>query len=169
MVLDIIFIVLGLFCVIVGFIGCIVPVIPGIPLSYLGVVLLHLTSRIEFSTTFLILWGVVVIVVQVLDYFIPIWGTKKFGGGKKGIWGSLLGVVLGIFILPPWGIIIFPFVGAVLGELLDEKGFKEALRTGFGSFLGFIFGTVAKLVVASILLFYFIKELFVLISETIII
>lgn len=158
MVIDIVLIVLGLICIVVGFVGCILPVIPGIPLSYVGIVLLHLTSRVDFSPQFLVIWGIVVIIIQVLDYFVPIWGTKRFGGGKKGVWGSMLGVVLGLFILPPWGIIVLPFVGAVIGELLDEKEIKEALKAGFGSFLGFIVGTVAKFLVAIVLAFYFIKE-----------
>ncbi|WP_108821970.1 DUF456 domain-containing protein [Dysgonomonas sp. Marseille-P4361] len=161
MILDIILISLGFICILVGFAGCILPVLPGIPLSYLGIVLLHFTSVVNFSPQFLIVWGIVVIVIQVLDYFIPIWGTKYFGGGKKGMWGSLLGIVLGVFILPPWGIIIFPFVGAVIGELIDEKEFKEAMKAGFGAFLGFLVGTVAKLVVAAVLAFYFVKEVIV--------
>lgn len=161
MVLDIVLLVLGFVCVIVGFVGCILPVIPGIPLSYLGLILLHLTSKVDFSPQFLIIWGIVVIVIQILDYFVPIWGTKRFGGGKKGMWGSMLGIVVGVFILPPWGIIIFPFVGAVIGELLDEKEIKEAMKAGLGSFLGFVLGTVAKLVVAAVLTYYFIKEAFV--------
>lgn len=166
MILDIVLIILGLLCVIVGFAGCILPILPGIPLSYLGVVLLHLTSNVDFSPQFLIIWGIIVIVIQVLDYFIPIWGTRYFGGGKKGMWGSLLGVVLGVFILPPWGIIIFPFLGAVIGELADEKDFKEAMKAGLGAFLGFLVGTVAKLVVAAILAFYFVKEVVVSVIPT---
>lgn len=158
MALDITLIILGLICIVVGFIGCIVPALPGIPLSYLGIILLHLTSQVDFTPHFLIIWGVIVIVVQVLDYFIPIWGTKRFGGGKKGIWGSVLGIIAGLFIFPPWGLIIFPFVGAVIGELIDEKEFKDAVKAGFGAFLGFIIGTVLKLVVAVVLAFYYIKE-----------
>lgn len=161
MVLDIVLLVLGLICVVIGFIGCILPVIPGIPLSYLGIILLHLTSKVAFSPEFLIVWGIVVIVIQILDYFIPIWGTKRFGGGKKGMWGSMIGIIIGVFVLPPWGIIIFPFVGAVVGELIDEKDMKEAMKAGLGSFLGFVLGTVAKLVVAAVLAFYFIKEVIV--------
>lgn len=166
MALDITLIILGLICIIVGFIGCIVPALPGIPLSYLGIVLLHLTSPVDFTPHFLILWGVIVIIVQVLDYFIPIWGTKRFGGGKKGIWGSVLGVIAGIFIFPPWGLIIFPFVGAVIGELIDEKEFKDAVKAGFGAFLGFIIGTVMKLVVAVVLAFYYIKEVILIFAPS---
>lgn len=166
MTLDIILIILGAICIIVGLLGCVILVIPGIPLSYIGIVLLHLTTKVDFSIQFLIVWMVVVIIVQVLDYYVPIWGTKKFGGGKKGIWGSTIGLIVGLFILPPWGIIIFPFLGAVVGELIDEKDTKQALKAGFGAFVGFLAGTVMKLVVAVILAFYFFKEVLILIHSS---
>lgn len=165
MVLDIILVLLGLILMIIGIVGCIVPALPGLPLSYAGILLMHFSSVGEYSYEFLISWGIIVVVIQILDYYIPIWGTKKLGGGKYGAWGSAIGVVLGMFILPPWGIIIFPFVGAVVGELLDEKEFKVALKAGTGAFLGFLTGTILKLIAAFILLYYFIKELIVLLSE----
>lgn len=158
MTLDIIFTILGAALMIVGIIGCVVPALPGVPLNYMGIVLLHLTSRVQFSTSFLAIWAIIVILVQVFDYYIPIWGTKKLGGGKYGIWGSGIGIIAGIFIFPPWGIIIFPFAGAVIGELIDKKEFKTALKAGFGTFVGFIAGTLIKLTVAVILTFYFVKE-----------
>lgn len=160
MTLDIILTILGAVLIIVGILGCILPVLPGIPLSYVGILLLHFTSMVEFSTQFLIIWGIIVIIVQLLDYYVPIWGTKKFGGGKKGAWGSAIGIGAGIFILPPWGIIIFPFVGAVIGELIDNKELNIALKAGFGAFIGFLAGTVMKLIVAIVLAFYFFKEVF---------
>ena len=166
MTLDIILIVIGAICIIIGFLGCVLPVIPGIPLSYIGIVLLHLTSQVDFSPLYLILWGIVVIIVQILDYYVPIWGTKKFGGGSKGAWGSAIGVVAGIFVVPPWGIIIFPFVGAVIGELIDNKEFNVAIKAGFGAFIGFLTGTFVKLIVAIILGFYFFKEVIILIYSS---
>lgn len=167
MTLDIILTILGALLMIIGILGCILPVLPGIPLSYIGILLLHFTSKVEFSTQFLIIWGIIVIIVQLLDYYVPIWGTKKFGGGKKGAWGSAIGIVAGIFILPPWGIIIFPFVGAVIGELFDNKELNIALKAGFGAFIGFLAGTVMKLVVAIVLAFYFFKEAFYAIYHSI--
>jgi len=158
MTLDIILTLLGAILIIVGIVGCIVPVLPGIPLSYVGILLLHFTSQVQFSVEFLIIWGIVVVAVQLLDYYIPIWGTQRFGGGKKGAWGSMIGVVVGMFILPPFGIIIFPFVGAVIGELIDEKEPRVALKAGFGAFVGFLAGTLLKLVVALVLAFFFFKE-----------
>lgn len=160
MVLDIILISLGIILIVIGILGCIIPMLPGVPLNYVGIILLHLTSRVEFSTEFLIMWGIVVIAVQLLDYYIPIWGTKKLGGGSKGAWGCTIGVILGLFIIPPYGIIILPFLGAVAGELIDNKEINVALKAGFGAFLGFLTGTLLKLIVAIILSFYYFKELF---------
>ena len=78
--MDILLIVLGAICLLLGLVGCVAPVVPGVPLSYLGLLLLHWTERVQFSWQFLVVWGVVVVVIQILDYFIPAWGSKKFGG-----------------------------------------------------------------------------------------
>ncbi|MDD4738930.1 MAG: DUF456 domain-containing protein, partial [Bacteroidales bacterium] len=129
-------------------------------ISYLGILLLHFTSMVDYSLAFLIGWAIVVIIVQILDYFVPIWGTKKFGGSKAGSWGSGIGLFLGMF-LSPWGVILGPFVGAVIGELISGKEFSLALRAGFGSFIGFLVGTIMKLIVAVVLGFFFFKELFI--------
>lgn len=159
MALDIFLYVAGSLLIVVGFLGCILPILPGIPLSYGGILLLHFSSKISFSTSFLVIWLVIVVVVQVLDYYIPIWGTRRFGGSKWGMWGSAIGVVVGLFF-SPLGIIIMPFVGAFVGEIVGRKPFYQALRAAVGSFVGFFVGTLLKFVVAFILGFYFFKELF---------
>lgn len=156
--MDIFLIILAGICVVVGFIGCIVPVIPGTPISYVGILLLHFTDKVQFSTQFLIFWAVIVVIVQVLDYFVPMWGTKRFGGTKWGTVGSTIGVFVGLFFAP-WGIIVGPFLGAVIGELLYGRKSHEALKAGLGSFVGFLFGTVTKLIVAGFLIFYYVHAL----------
>lgn len=160
---DIFLIALGAISIVVGIIGCVLPALPGTPLAYLGLVLLNASSKVEYSWQFFIGWGVAVAVVMVLDYIVPIWGTKKFGGGRKGAWGAAIGVVAGIFVFPPWGLILGPFFGAVAGELMDGKTQKEAIRSGFGSFMGFLAGAIMKLIVAGILAFIFIKDVILLI------
>lgn len=157
MTVDIILIILGAILMIAGIAGCIIPAVAGIPLSYLGILFLHFTSRVNYSVSFLVIWAFVVVIVQVLDYYVPIWGTKKFGGGKYGAWGSTIGIVAGLFF-PPWGIILFPFVGAVIGELIHGKEFDVSLKAGFGAFIGFVAGTLMKIIVALILAFYFFKD-----------
>ncbi|MEN8118401.1 MAG: DUF456 domain-containing protein [Bacteroidota bacterium] len=159
MVLDWILIALGIIFLISGLLGCILPVIPGPPLSYIGLLLLHFTERYQFSSKFLIIWGVITAVVYAIDYLIPAWGTKKFGGSKRGVWGSIIGLLLGLIFFPPLGIIIGPFVGAVVGELSAGKESGAALKSGFGSFMGFLMGTMLKLITSGMMTWYFFKEL----------
>ena len=172
--MDILLIVLGAICLLLGLIGCVAPVLPGVPLSYLGLLLLHWTDRVQFSWQFLVVWGVVVVVIQILDYFIPAWGTKKFGGTKYGVWGSTIGLFVGLF-MGPLGIVIGPFIGAVLGELIyfnrhpqttlseteqyKNSNFNRALRAGFGSFIGLLTGTLIKVICCGVMIAYFVKEL----------
>lgn len=172
--MDILLIVLGAICLLLGLIGCVAPVLPGVPLSYLGLLLLHFTNRVQFSWQFLVVWGVVVVVIQILDYFIPAWGTKKFGGTKYGVWGSTIGLFVGLF-MGPLGIVVGPFIGAVLGELIyfnrhpqttlseteqnKNSNFNRALRAGFGSFIGLLTGTLIKVICCGVMIAYFVKEL----------
>nr|WP_321356708.1 DUF456 domain-containing protein [uncultured Draconibacterium sp.] len=159
--MDILLIVLGAIFIISGVLGCVLPIIPGPPLSYIGLLLLHFTERYQFSSKFLIIWAIITVVVYALDYLIPAWGTKKFGGSKRGVWGSIIGLVIGMFFFPPFGIIIGPFVGAVVGELTAGKESKAALKSGFGSFMGFLAGTLLKLIASGMMTWYFVKELIV--------
>ncbi|MBE6302003.1 MAG: DUF456 family protein [Parabacteroides distasonis] len=142
--MDIILIILGIVCLLLGMVGCFLPVLPGPPLSYLGLLLLHWTEQIHFSTTSLLIWLLLVIVVQILDYISPVLGTKYAGGSKWGNRGCIIGTVAGLFVFPPWGILIGPFVGAVIGELISGKQSVDAVQAGLGAFLGFLFSVVAK-------------------------
>jgi hypothetical protein len=120
---------------------------------------LHFTSIHQFTTKFLVIWAIIAAVVVLLDYMIPVWGTKKFGGSKQGVWGSVIGLVAGLFIFPPFGIIIFPFAGAVVGELIAGKDTGSALKAGFGSFVGFLTGTILKLIVSGMMTWYFFSKI----------
>lgn len=157
--MDYILIVFGIILIISGILGCVLPVIPGPPLSYIGLLLLHFTKQHEFSSKFLVIWAVVTGVVYALDFVIPAWGTKKFGGSKRGIFGSIIGLVIGMFFFPPIGIILGPFIGAVVGELTLGKESMAALKSGFGSFLGFLVGTLLKLIISGMMTWYFAKEM----------
>lgn len=129
----------------VGCVGCIVPVLPGVALAYAGYLCLYFCSYSEISVAWLIVFGVLTLIVSVLDYLLPSYMTKKFGGSKAGERGAMAGV-LGGFLFGPIGIIVGPFVGAVLGELIFDNSDKQrALRSGFGSFLSFFVGTGIKL------------------------
>lgn len=157
--MDYVLIAIGIILMISGVLGCVLPIIPGPPLSYVGLLLLHFTQAYQFSSRFLIIWAVITAVVYALDFIIPAWGTKKFGGSKRGVWGSIIGLLIGMFLFPPIGIIIGPFIGAVIGELTSGKESNEALKSGFGSFLGFLVGTLLKLIVSGMMTWYFAKEM----------
>ncbi len=130
---------------VVGCVGCIVPVLPGVALAYAGYLCLYFCSYSEISVAWLVVFGVLTLIVSVLDYLLPSYMTKKFGGSKAGERGAMAGV-LGGFLFGPIGIIVGPFVGAVLGELIFDNSDKQrALRSGFGSFLSFFVGTGIKL------------------------
>ncbi len=158
--MDYILIGIGVLFIIGGIIGCILPVLPGPPLSYIGLLLLHFTEHYSYSTKFLFIWAIITVVVYALDFIIPAWGTKKFGGSKYGVWGSIIGLLLGLFVFPPIGIIIGPFLGAVAGELIAGKESGKAFKAGFGSFLGFITGTLLKLISSGMMTWYFFETLF---------
>ena len=157
--MDIVLVILAAVFLFVGMLGCILPMLPGPPLAYAGMLLLHLTDRVQFTTTQLLVWLLLVVATVVLDYVTPLLGSKYSGGSKWGERGCMIGTVIGLFFAP-WGIIIGPFVGAVVGELLGDKELSQALKSGFGSFLGFLFGTVLKLGVCGYFIWQFFKALF---------
>ncbi|MFZ0472119.1 MAG: DUF456 domain-containing protein [Bacteroidales bacterium] len=156
--MDYVLLVLAIVMMIVGIAGCLLPVLPGPPLTYLGLVVLHFTKFGPVSTNLFIILGVVAIVVTVIDYIVPIWGTRQFGGSKYGMRGATVGLIIGLF-LGPFGIILGPFIGAVVGELLFRDDIKYALKAGFGSLLGFLTGVGLKLAASLLMTFYFVKIL----------
>lgn len=152
--------ILGGILMVVGIIGAIVPVLPGPPISYLGLLLLHWTGWAEFSTQFLVIMAAVAAAVTAVDYVVPVWGTKKFGGSKAGVRGSTIGLIIGVFFFPPIGIIVGPFLGAVIAELMvNADDFNKALRSGLGSLVGFLMGTGLKLSASLLMTVYFVRAL----------
>ncbi len=132
---------------VVGVVGCVVPILPGVPICYVGILLCQWVEPI-FSTEQLVLWGVAAVGVTLLDNFLPAVMTKKFGGSKAATRGSLVGIVVGLFA-GPVGIILGPFFGALIGELThDGSNSARAFKVAFGSFAAFLCGTGVKLVVA---------------------
>lgn len=156
--MDYLLLIIAIFLILAGIIGCLAPVLPGPPLSYLGLIAIHFTRFATISNNLFIILGIVVIVVTILDYIVPIWGTKKFGGSKYGVRGATVGLIIGFF-LGPAGIIVGPFVGAFVGELIFKDDVKYALKAGFGSLLGFLTGVGLKLATSGLITFYFIRAL----------
>ena len=143
----------------IGIIGCIIPGLPGVPVTYVGLWIAQATDKIDFSWQFLLIWGIVTVVVSILDYIVPAWGTKHYGGTKYGVWGSTIGVFVGLFF-GAIGVILGPLVGAILGELISGKELGEALRAGWGSFIGILFGTILKLVCCGLMTTALIQAMF---------
>ena len=148
--MDIFLIIIALFLMILGILGSFLPILPGPITSWLGFLMLKFSTLIEISNLFLIITLIIALLIWVLDYFIPALGTKKFGGSKYGMIGTTLGLIIGIISPVPGGIIIGPFLGALIGELFNRADSETALKAAFGSFLGFITSTFLKFVVAVI-------------------
>ncbi|QHI38255.1 hypothetical protein IMCC3317_36450 [Kordia antarctica] len=157
--MDIFFTILGFLLMLLGIIGSFLPIIPGPITSWFGLLFMHLTEAIPNNWTFLGITLAIAIIVFVLDYIIPAIGTKRFGGSKYGIYGTTIGLLLGLLFLGPFGIIIGPFLGALVGELaFANKDASSAFKAAFGSLIGFLFSTFLKLIVALIYLGFFISD-----------
>ena len=151
--MDILVIVLAIILMVGGIAGCVLPILPGAPLAYAGLLLLHFTGLAHFSTAQLIVWLIVVVVLQVVDYITPLLGSKYSGGTSFGNRGCVAGTLLGLFFMP-WGIILGPFLGAVAGEMMGGSDFPHAVRAGIGTLIGFLLGTLLKVIVC----FYFLVQ-----------
>ncbi len=156
--MDIFLIIVGFICVLVGVMGSFMPVLPGLPISWVGLLLLHLTSVIPMDYVYLGIWLAIAILILVLDYVIPALGTKKYGGSSYGVWGTTIGLLVGMFF-PPFGFIIGPFVGAYIGEMIHQKDSKIASRAAWGSFVGFLTSTFLKFIFSVIYIGLFIAKI----------
>ena len=158
--MDIALLILGLILMILGILGSFLPVLPGTPLSWIGLLLLYLTKAVPDDWVFLGITLAIAVLVFVLDYIIPAFGTKKFGGSKWGMIGTTVGLLVALIfpIFGFFGIIIWPFIGALVGELINKADKKTAMKAAFGSFLGFLTGTFLKFVVTVVYLGLFIYK-----------
>jgi len=153
--METILIIIAALFMVAGIIGAFLPILPGTPLSYIGILILHFRYDSHFSWLFLIMWGLAVAITTTLDSFLPAEGARRTGGSKTGIYGAFLGGVLGLFFFPPAGILIGPVIGAFVGELIAGKKTDSALRSALGSFVGFLIATGLKVGVAITLAYYF--------------
>ena len=112
------------------------------------------------------LWGIISVIVITLDYILPAYFSKLFGGSKAGITGATVGIFVGMFTCGPLGIIFGPFVGAVVGEMLSQKRpLGEAIVVGLGSLLSFFVGTGMKLIAGGFMMYYIWKDVIMLIKQ----
>ena len=152
-----VFDIVGFLFVLLGIIGSFLPVLPGPLTGWVGLFLLQQSDRIPQDNSFLLTSFAIAFLVFLIDYVIPALGTKKFGGSKKGIIGSTIGLVIGLLFLGPLGIIVGPFLGAYSGELLNKTEQKQALKAALGSLIGFLTGVFLKFAVALVFCFYYVK------------
>ena len=146
--MDLLLVVIGFVCVILGVFGSFLPVVPGPGLSWLGILLLYFTDSVPMNYYILGLTLVITVIISILDYVIPAQGTKRFGGSSYGVWGTNIGLVVGILAPIPFGFIIGPFAGAFVGELLyNSKDPSRAFKAATGSFIGFLASSFMKFIV----------------------
>lgn len=154
--MDTILLILGFVCVVVGIFGSFLPVLPGPIVSWVGLLLLYFTEKVATNYWVLGISLVVVLIISILDYMIPAKGTKKFGGSSYGIWGTNIGMLVGVFVPIPFGFIVGAFVGAFVGELLyNSQDKNRALKAATGSLLGFLASSFMKMVVCLCFLFLY--------------
>ena len=156
--MDIVLLIIAFVLLAAGILGAIIPVLPGPPVSYAGLLLLQWSGHGGFSAAFLWVWAGITAVVTVMDFFLPSLITKQFGGSRAASIGSFLGLIAGIFIFPPWGVIVGPFLGAFAGELVHNRANgSRAFVVALGAFLAFIVGSGAKLIASCLMVFYAVK------------
>ena len=144
-------------CFIVSFVGLVYPILPGV-LFLIGGFLLYgvFFSFTELSWWFWVIELLFVILLFVADTVANAFGIKKFGGSNAGMWGSTIGLLFGPFVIPFAGILIGPFLGAVIAELIVERrGIGEALKSGIGSLIGFLTSTITKAIIQVVMIIVF--------------
>lgn len=157
--MDLILVILAGVLMILGILESFLPMLPGIPLSWAGLLLLHLTAAIPMNYKFLGITLLITIIIFALQYAIPALGTKYLGGSRAGMIGATIGLVVGIFLPVPFAVLIVPFVGAFIGEILNRADSRTALKAASGSFLGLLASTFMEFIVTAIYFFLFFYKL----------
>ena len=151
----------AILCGIVGILGAVLPILPGTIVSFVGMFCAYFTSGSEITSGQMWLWGIISAIIILLDYILPGYFSKVFGGTKAGITGATIGVIVGLF-MGPIGIIAGPFIGAVAGEMMSQQKqpFDKALVVGFGSLLSFFVGSGMKLIAGGFMMYYIWCDIF---------
>lgn len=162
--MDYVLMVIAVILAFIGLIGAVVPGITGPPFSWIAMLIVSYIKGVECSVFFLVVTALLAVGITVLDYVVPIWGTKRFGGTKAGVRGSTIGLILGLvaaFVVPfvgVFGVLLGPFLGAYIGEKNAGTQDSKAWRSAFGSFLGLLAGTFVKVIYALVMMFFVIKD-----------
>lgn len=159
--MDIILITIASFLMIAGIAGCFLPVVPGPPLNYAGILLLNFTSMVDIQSDTLLLWALATAVIVIADFYLPAYAVKKFGSSKTGYYFSIGGVIVGLIFFGVVGSVIAPFIAALIGEMITGKNFNDSIRPALGSFFGIISGIFLKLAIS---IFFTIKFIWLIIE-----
>jgi uncharacterized protein YqgC (DUF456 family) len=152
--------VLSIILFITGLLGTVLPVLPGAILIYGGMLLYGLLTGFQtLNAQFFILQGLLLILTFFIDFLASAVGTKRFGGSKQAAWGAIIGTLLGFVLLGPLGIVVGPFLGTVVTELLQRKELEKAIHIGFGTLIGILGGTILKLCIELIMIIYFFMQI----------
>lgn len=140
-----------------SFVGLFYPILPSALFLFAGFLLYgFFFGFTSVSWLFWVVEGLFLVLLLGADTVVNMIGVKKYGGSKAGVWGSTIGIILGPFVIPVVGIIVGPFIGATLAEfLIHRRSFKESLKVGFGSVIGFVTSVLAKLVIQLVMIGYF--------------
>ena len=150
--MDIFLLILGLILCLLGIVGSFSPIIPGPITSWFGLLVIHFSKLIPFDNQFLFITFLIAALIFALDLIIPILGLKKLGGSKKGLIGSTIGLLLGLFLAGPFGLLIGSFFGAISGEYVNNNSIKKSIKPAMGTFIGMAVGTTIKFLTSTIFL-----------------
>lgn len=149
--MDIFLLILGFLLTLLGIVGSFLPILPGPITGWFGLLLLHYIKAIPMNWTFLGITLAISIIIWILDYIIPAIGTKRFGGSKYGVYGTTIGLIIGLISPIPFGILIGAFFGALVGELYyDRNDTNRAIKASFGAFLGFLASATIKFSISTV-------------------
>lgn len=160
MLIDLIFIFTGAVLIILGLALSVNSFSFGPLISFGGVVLLHFSSIANFSISFLLIWAVIVFIIQFFQKILMNKIIYKYRGTVYGQRIASYGLILGVFVFFPFGLIVFPFIFALIAELIEGYSLKKSLKLSFGSFIGFVDGRGMKLIVSLLLGIYFFSEVY---------
>lgn len=159
-----IIITIGIILLVIGLVSCVLPPLPGPPIAYSALLLAYfaLDKTNDLPFWVLVVYGVLLVIITIVDYLLPVWSTKKFGGTKAGVRGCFIGILIGILLSPFGGfsIILCPFLGAIIGELIDGQNLETAVKSGIGSFIGFLLTSGLKIILVLMICYHFFKAVF---------
>ncbi len=159
--IDALIITIAIVISLLGILGCILPALPGPPLSFIAVLIVQYFYDKPYTDKLIIILLIITVVVFALDYVLPLIGAKLFNASGQGITLGIIGMILGMIFFPPFGMIIGLFIGAIVGELMAGKEHSEALKVGFVSFLFTMLMMIIKLGLSGYMAYLVFSRIFI--------